>query len=118
MQTAVTPRGEIAVISNSNFQRTVLESEKPVLLMCTANHQGGVGQTHILTQVMAAYAHAIDVFRLEEDFINGFKQMYNIKGTPVFLLFDKGELKGRMLGMADRERLDAFLSQMLPPNGE
>ena len=51
---------------------------------------------------------------LEEDIVNGFKKMYGIKGPPVFLLFHRGQEKGRMLGMADKERLEVFLDQNLP----
>ena len=47
--------------------------------------------------------------------LNGFKEMYAIKGTPGFLLFNRGEEKGRMLGLADKERLETFLARNLPP---
>jgi len=113
METTVSSIQRITVISNSNFREVVLENEKPVLLMCASKDQETIEQTRILEQVLTTYDESIAACLLEEDFINGFKQMYNIKGTPVFLLFEKGELKGRMLGIADKERLETFLSQML-----
>jgi len=116
METAVSFNSEITAISNSNFREMVLESEEPVLLMCASRDQGGAEQTRIMLKAVGNFHKAIDVCRLEEDFIHGFKQMYKIKGTPVFLLFEKGHLRGRMLGMADTERLEAFLVQVLPPN--
>ena len=50
---------------------------------------------------------------LEEELINGFRQMLHIKGTPVYLLFFQGKEKGRMLGMAGEEQLTAFLFRYL-----
>ena len=57
---------------------------------------------------VAHKAHALDMVS------SGFKKMYSKKGTPVFLLFQRGQEMGRMLGMADQERLEAFLDRNLP----
>ncbi|MBW1902111.1 MAG: hypothetical protein JRJ20_10810 [Deltaproteobacteria bacterium] len=114
METATSVNHRITVISNSNFETEVLCTEKPVLLMCMLQGQEYSEQIRVLKQVLETYDGLIGMRRLEEDFINGFKQMYSIKGTPVFLLFHEGKEKGRMLGMADRERLEAFLTQNLP----
>ena len=101
-------------ISNSNFEAAILATDKPVLLMCVTGGRIYVQQARVLKQLSDQYRTVVDICCLEEDFINGFKKMYGIKGTPVFLLFHKGEEKGRLLGMADKERLETFLARNLP----
>ena len=69
----------------------------------------------MLARISERYRDSVEVCRLEEELINGFRQMYAIKGTPIFLLLQRGRELGRMLGLADVDRLQAFLDQHLPP---
>ena len=110
--TAIQP---VNVISNSNFAAKILDTDRPVLLMCVAGGRVYAEQARVLAQLSERYRSMVDICCLEEDFINGLKEMYAIKGTPVFLLFNRGEEKGRMLGLADKERLETFLASNLPP---
>ena len=102
------------IISNSNFEAEILATDRPVLLMCASGGKIYAEQARVLKQLSGPYRKMVSICCLEEDFINGFKEMYGIKGTPVFLLFHSGEEKGRMLGMADKERLETFLARYLP----
>lgn len=106
----------VHVISNSNFEARILATSRPVLLMCVSGGRVHAEQARILKQLSDQYRRKIDICSLEEDFINGFKEMYGIKGTPVFLLFHRGEEKGRMLGLADKERLETFLDRYVSLN--
>ncbi|MEN8246816.1 MAG: thioredoxin family protein [Thermodesulfobacteriota bacterium] len=103
------------IISNNNFEAEILTRDKPVLLMCVPGGRVYAEQVRVLEQLSDRYRKMVNICCLEEDFINGFKKMYNIKGTPVFLLFYRGQEIGRMLGMTDKERLEAFLDRNLPP---
>jgi thioredoxin-like negative regulator of GroEL len=109
------PLQPMNIISNNNFEDEILVRDKPVLLMCVPGGQVYAEQEQVLNQLSGQYRKMVDICCLEEDFINGFKKMYSIKGTPVFLLFHRGQEMGRMLGMADKERLEAFLDWNLPP---
>jgi len=102
------------VISNRNFEVKILATDRPVLLMCVSGGRVYAEQVRVLKQLSDPYRRMVDICCLEEDFINGFREMYGIKGTPVFLLFHGGKETGRMLGMADKERLEAFLARNLP----
>jgi thioredoxin-like negative regulator of GroEL len=102
------------VISNRNFKVKILDTDRPVLLMCVPGGRIYVEQARVLKQLSSQYRRMVDICCLEEDFSNGFREMYGIKGTPVFLLFNGGKETGRMLGMADKERLEAFLTRNLP----
>jgi len=105
----------IEPISNLNFENQVLRSRQPVLLLCMTNQEMLAHQLEVLRQhIENNYNSGIRVCILEEDFIYAFKQMYNIAGLPIFLLFDKGKEIGRMLGMADSGHLRAFLARYFP----
>ena len=114
METNSTAAQPVNVISNSNFEAEILATDRPVLLLCASGGEVYADQTRVLKQLSDPYRKMVDICCLEEDFINGFKEMYQIKGTPVFLLFHSGEEKGRLLGMTDKERLETFLTQNLP----
>ena len=114
MKTDVTAIGSMNIISNRNFEAEILATDRPVLLMCVSGGRVYADQARVLRQLSDPYRKAVNICCLEQDFINGFKEMYGIKGTPVFLLFHRGEVKGRMLGRVDKERLETFLTRNLP----
>jgi thioredoxin-like negative regulator of GroEL len=103
----------VNVVSNRNFEAEILATDRPVLLMCASGRRVNAEQAQVLNQLSDQYRRMVDIYCLEEDYINGFKEMFGIKGTPVFLLFLGGKEKGRMLGRADRERLETFLNRNL-----
>lgn len=113
MDTNSTVRQPMNVISNHNFEAKILATDRPVLLMCVSGGRVYAEQVRVLKQLSGQYRRMVDICCLEEDFINGFREMYGIKGTPVFLLFQRGKETGRMLGMADKERLETFLTRNL-----
>ena len=119
MDAAVSSSHAVISISNTNFEAEVLHAPKPVLLLCGFKKQMVSDQVGVLRQVSASiYNGNIHFCMLEEDFIHAFKQMYQIAGLPIFLLFDKGREIGRMLGMADQAHLRAFLDRCLPESDE
>ncbi len=112
---AVVSSCRIETISNLNFETQVLRSHQPVLLLCMTSQQMLPEQIDVLQQhIENNYSSDIRVCILEEEFINAFRQMYNIVGLPIFLLFDRGKEIGRMLGMADPGHLRAFLARYFP----
>ena len=105
----------IESINNLNFETQILRSAQPVLLLCMNNQVMLPEQINVLQQhIENNYNSDIRVCLLEEDFIHAFKQMYNIAGLPIFLLFDKGKETGRLLGLADLGHLRAFLARNFP----
>ena len=103
----------VTLIDNENYAAEIHKAAKPVLLLCMPEGPDFSGQAALLHQAAQKYKDDLKVCVLEEELINGFKQMLNIKGTPVFLLFYQGREKGRMLGMAGEEQLSAFLFRHL-----
>jgi hypothetical protein len=103
----------VTLINNQNYTKEINQAGKPVLLLCMPKSPDFSDQAIILHQIAKMHKDALKVCLLEEERISGFRRMQSIKGTPVFLLFYRGEEKGRMLGMAGMEELSTFLSQYL-----
>lgn len=106
----------LTFINNQNYTTEIHRSKKPVLLLCMPKGPDFSGQSILLHQVAEKFKNSVKVCLLEEELINGFRQMLHIKGTPVYLLFVRGKEQGRMLGMAGEEQLTAFLSRHLSPS--
>lgn len=104
----------LTFINNKNYTTEIDRAAKPVLLLCMPKGPEFSGQTTLLRQLSEKYKDTLKVCLLEEELINGFRQMLHIKGTPVYLLFIRGKEKGRVLGMAGEEQLTVFLSRYLP----
>jgi thioredoxin-like negative regulator of GroEL len=104
----------ITFINNRNYTTEIDKAGKPVLLLCMPKGPDFSNQSILLHQIAEKYKDTVKVCLLEEEMINGFRQMLHIKGTPVYLLFFRGKEKGRMLGMAGVEQLTAFLFRHLP----
>jgi len=118
-QKAVSPMTQltdmmVTLINNENYTTEIDQAGKPVLLLCMPKGPDFSDQSILLHQVAETYQERLKVCLLEEELINGFRQMLSIKGTPVFVLFYKGQEMARMLGMAGVEQLSAFLYRHLP----
>lgn len=105
----------VTFINNQNYSAEIDKAKKPVLLLCMPQGPDFLGQSILIHQIAEKYKNTVKVCLLEEELINGFKQMLHIKGTPVYLLFVRGKEKGRMLGMAGEEQLTAFLFRHISP---
>lgn len=104
----------VTFINNQNYPTEIDKAGKPVLLLCMPKGPDFSGQSTLLHQMAEKYEGIVKVCLLEEELINGFRQMLGIKGTPVYLLFFRGKEQGRMLGMAGEEQLTAFIYRHLP----
>ena len=107
----------ITLINNRNYRAEIGNAVKPVLLLCMPKGPDFSDQISLLHQVAEKHKDVLKVCLLEEELINGFRQMLDIKGTPVYLLFCQGKEKGRILGMAGVEQLSAFLNPHTPESG-
>jgi hypothetical protein len=104
----------VTLINNQNYDTEIHQAHRPVLLLCMPKGPDFYDQSIVLHQLAEKHPADLKVCLLEEELINGFRQMLGIKGTPVFLLFNRGKERGRMLGMADGAKLSAFLCQHFP----
>lgn len=103
----------ISLIKLDNFNKEVLEEKKPILLLCMTRNDEFQQQMGVIEDISKKYGEELKIGLIDEEFIGVFKQKFNIKGTPTFLIFVKGQEKSRMLGEGDQKTLKEFLLRTL-----
>jgi len=101
------------LIEPDNFESEVTNEKRPVLLSFI--HRDLEFETHITAMegISKRYADTLKVCVLDAEFIGPLGEKLGVDGTPTFLVLAEGKEKSRMLGQADNETLEAFLSQAL-----
>ncbi|MEW6442937.1 MAG: thioredoxin family protein [bacterium] len=111
---AQTFKGMFTWIDPDNFASEVLDERRPVLLSCVRVEDGFQEQLTILKSLSEAYAGALKICLLKEDFLAAFHEKLGVIGTPTFIVLKGGMKVGRILGQVNENRLAAFLARSLP----
>jgi thioredoxin-like negative regulator of GroEL len=109
----IPPDSFINITRADFFEQNIIQSEKPVLLLCIHSGTELTGQLALLKELSVSYDETIAVHILAVEFVPAFMERFGVTGTPTFFIFDKGEEKGRLLGHADLARLNQFLAKHL-----
>ncbi len=99
-------------IKTDDLESEIIGEKKPVLMARLNRSHECEDQKEILRSVSREYGETLKVFLSEEDSIGVFRR-FGIDGSPAFIIFHKGEAKGRILGKADRSTLRSFISRIL-----
>jgi hypothetical protein len=95
----------VFTIKPENIEQEVIAEKRPLLLLCMPRDDQFSKQLKILADIAGEYGPTIKVGFLQEELIDVFKKNYGFIGTPTYLILSEGKEKGRLLGLADRERL-------------
>jgi thioredoxin 1 len=97
-------------ITAENFQATVLENEKPVLVDFWAEW---CGPCHMVAPVVEQIAKEREgelvVGKLDVDRNGAIAQRYNVQGIPFLGLFEHGKLARHAVGAMPKAQLEAAL---------
>ncbi|MBS0264915.1 MAG: thioredoxin [Planctomycetes bacterium] len=104
----------IAEFTDANFQTEVLESAVPVLVDFWAPWCGPCKALAPTIDALAKeFAGKVRVGKLNTDDNPSTPSNYNISGIPTVILFKGGEVVGKIVGLASKDKLTASLNQLL-----
>ncbi|MFM8389801.1 MAG: thioredoxin, partial [Actinomycetota bacterium] len=89
----------IVTLTSSTFDETVNASDKPILVDCWAEWGGPCKMiAPILTEIAAEQKDNLVIAKLNVDDHGDIAQRFGVMSIPTLLVFDKGEMKKRMVG--------------------
>lgn len=104
----------VHLVGVDNFNREILESARPVLVLCMSKDKSFAAQMSEIKKIQSACSRYLKICLLDEDFLGVFMDRYSVKGTPTFLVFDKGKEQERLLGSVKYQDLVRFILRVLP----
>ena len=107
----------IVTLTSSTFDETVNASDKPILVDFWAEWCGPCKMiAPILTEIAAEQKDNLVIAKLNVDDHGDIAQRFGVMSIPTLLVFDKGEMKKRMVGAKGKGALLQELSDFLTPS--
>ncbi|NDV19584.1 thioredoxin [Pseudodesulfovibrio sp. JC047] len=89
--------------------RTLSQSKKPVFVAFLKRNERFAKQIGIVSEMAMIHRNRVQCFLYDSDYLDTAQDQFSVKGTPTFVLFDKGREVDRLIGESDGETLDDFI---------
>jgi len=100
--------------TDANFDQEVLKSEKPVLVDFWAPWCGpcrAVGP--VVEDLAEAYKGRVKVGKINIDDNPKTATTYGVMSIPTLILFNKGDIMDKLIGLSPKERLEGLIKKAL-----
>ena len=100
--------------TDANFEQEVLKSEKPVLVDFWAPWCGpcrAVGP--VVEDLAEAYKGRVKVGKINIDDNPKTATAYGVMSIPTLILFNKGDIMDKLIGLSPKERLEGLIKKAL-----
>jgi thioredoxin 1 len=104
----------LAQFTDANFEQEVLKSEKPVLVDFWAPWCGpcrAVGP--VVEELAEAYKGRVKVGKINIDDNPKTATAYGVMSIPTLILFNKGAIMDKLIGLSPKERLEGLIKKAL-----
>jgi len=100
--------------TDANFEQEVLQSEKPVLVDFWAPWCGpcrAVGP--VVEDLAEVYKGLVKVGKINIDDNPKTAAKYGVMSIPTLILFNKGDIMDKLIGLSPKERLEGLIKKAL-----
>lgn len=105
---------QLTEINDENFQREVLDSDKPYLLDMAADWCGPCKDiAPIVAQLAEQYAGRISFGAVDVDKSPRIPTQYSVRAVPTLLLIKDGQVIGQLTGLHTKERIAELIEKAL-----
>jgi thioredoxin 1 len=105
---------KIKHVTDSSFNRDVLESPTPVLIDFWAEWCGPCKMiAPILAESAETYAGRLDIAKVNVDENQSVPSQFRVRGIPTLMLFKNGEVVATKVGAVSKSQLAAFIDAHL-----
>ncbi len=100
--------------TDANFEQEVLKSEKPVLVDFWAPWCGPCRAVGPVVEDLAdAYKGRVKVGKMNIDDNPKTATTYGVMSIPTLILFKKGDIMDKLIGLSPKERLEGLIKKAL-----